>query len=403
MKNRNFTFRNKQGHDLSAQMEWPANQQPHTYAIFAHCFTCGKSLNAVRNISKALAGRGFAALSFDFTGLGTSEGDFADTTFSANVSDLVAASDFLKSEFESPSLLVGHSLGGAAVIQAASQINSIKAIATIGAPADVEHVKHIFGEQLTELNDLGVAQVNIGGRPFTLKQQFVNDLQHHVVSKTLADLTKSILILHSPQDETVSVDNAALLYQAARHPKSFISLDGADHLLSDKKDSHYVGEVIATWAQHYLTLPEHTDLQTEYQTVALVGDKDSGYTTLIKAGKHFITADEPEDVGGYDFGPTPYQLLSAALATCTAMTLRMYANRKNLEVNEIKVHVNHDKRHCEDCQTDNTNSRIDHFERHIEIDGNVTTEQRQRLLEIADKCPVHKTLEAEIKIITHLI
>ncbi len=402
MKNRNFTFNNIQNHELSAQIEWPANQQPHTYAIFVHCFTCGKSLNAARNISKALAGRGFAVLSFDFTGLGKSEGDFADTNFSANVSDLVAAADFLKREFESPSLLVGHSLGGAAVIQAASQIDSVKAVATIGAPADVEHVKHIFSEQLTELKYQGVAQVNIGGRPFTLKQQFVDDLERHVITKTLADLNKSILVLHSPQDETVSIDNAALLYQSAKHPKSFVSLDGADHLLTDKNDSHYAGEVIATWAQRYLMLPEKAELETEHQTVALVGDKASGYTTLIKAGKHFIIADEPEDVGGSDFGPTPYQLLSSALATCTAMTLRMYANRKNLEVNEIKVHVNHDKRHCEDCQSDNTSSRIDHFERLIEIDGNITAAQRQRLLEIADKCPVHKTLEAEIKIITRL-
>lgn len=402
MKETHFTFQNNDGITLSARMQWPASQHPHTYALFAHCFTCGKSLNAVRNISKGLAGRGFAVFCFDFTGLGTSEGDFADTTFSANVSDLVAAADFLKSEFESPSLLVGHSLGGAAVIQAASQIDSVKSIATIGAPADVEHVKHIFGEQLTALKDQGVAHVNIGGRPFTLKQQFVDDLERHVVSKTLNDLNKSILILHSPQDETVNIDNAALLYQAARHPKSFVSLDGANHLLTDKKDSHYAGEVIATWAQRYLTLPEQADLQTEYQSVALVGDKNAGYTTLIKAGKHFITADEPEDVGGDDFGPTPYQLLSSALATCTAMTLRMYANRKDWELNEIKVHVNHDKRHCEDCQSDTPNARIDHFERLIEIDGNITVEQRQRLLEIADKCPVHKTLEGEIKIITRL-
>ncbi|MDZ7646543.1 MAG: OsmC family protein [Cytophagales bacterium] len=213
----------------------------------------------------------------------------------------------------------------------------------------MDHVKHIFVEQLTKLKENGLAQVNIGGRPFTLKQQFIDDLRHHVVLKTLADLNKSILILHSPQDETVSIDNAALLYQAARHPKSFVSLDGADHLLTHKNDSHYAGEMIATWAQRYLDLPNHVELETEHQTVALLGDKDSGYTTLIKAGKHFITADEPADVGGDDFGPTPYQLLSSALAACTTMTLRMYANRKNLEVNEIKVHVNHDKRHCEDC------------------------------------------------------
>lgn len=403
MKETRFTFQNRDGITLSAHMQWPANQQPHTYALFAHCFTCGKSLNAVRNISKALAGRGFAVLSFDFTGLGESGGDFADANFSVNVSDLVAAADFLKKEFEAPGLLVGHSLGGAAIILAAKQIQSVKAIATIGAPADLQHVKHIFEARLPEIKSQGFAEVNIGGRPFTVKQQFVDDLQRFSITFTLSTLKKPILILHAPQDEIVGIDNASLMYQAARHPKSFIALDGADHLLTNKTDSHYTGEVIASWAQRYLQLPEETSLNTEHQTVALVGDKAAGYTTLIKAGKHYITADEPEDVGGNDFGPTPYELLSSALATCTAMTLRMYANRKNLDVSEIKVHVNHNKRHCEDCSNAEAGARIDHFERVIEIEGAVNADQRQRLLEIADKCPVHKTLEGEIRIDTRLV
>jgi len=398
MKQTHFTFHNGQGLTLSAHMEWPANQQPHTYALFAHCFTCGKNLNAVRNISKALAGYGFAVLSFDFTGLGRSEGDFVETTFSANVSDLLAAAKFIEKDFEPPALLIGHSLGGAAVIQAASQIDSIRAVATIGAPADVQHIKQIFNKALPELKNSGIAKVDIGGRPFTIKQQFVDDLERHSVTGTLAQLKKSIIILHSPQDEIVEINNAALLYRAAQHPKSFISLDGADHLLTNKNDSHYAGRVIAAWAQRNLQVPELNVPETDHQTIASIGDKDSGYTTIVKAGKHFITADEPEDVGGDDFGPSPYELLSSSLATCTAMTLRMYANRKNLEVQEIRVHVNHGKRHCEDCETDNANSRIDHFERLIEIDGNLTEEQRQRLLQIADKCPVHKTLEGEIKI-----
>ncbi len=384
-------------------MQWPANQQPHTYAIFAHCFTCEKSLNAVRNISKALAGRGFAVLSFDFTGLGESEGDFADATFSANVSDLVAAANFLKKEFEAPELLVGHSLGGAAAILAAKQIQSVKAVATIGTPADLHHVKHIFEAHLPQIKNQGFAEMNIGGRPFTVKQQFVEDLERFSISFTLSTLKKPILILHSPQDEIVGIDNASLMYQAARHPKSFIALDGADHLLSNKNDSHYAGEIIASWAQRYLQLPDVTSLDTEHQTVALVGDKEAGYTTLIKAGKHYIIADEPEDLGGNDFGPTPYELLSSSLATCTTMTLRMYANRKNLEVREIKVHVNHNKRHCEDCANAEAGARIDHFERLIEITGNINADQRQRLLEIADKCPVHKTLEGEIRIVSRLV
>jgi len=403
MKETYFTFQNNEGIALSARMQWPANQQPHTYALFAHCFTCGKNLNAGRNISKALAGRGFAVLSFDFTGLGGSEGNFADATFAANVSDLVAAADFLKKQFEAPGLLVGHSLGGAATILAAKQIQSVKAVATIGTPADLHHVKHIFEAHLPQIKSQGFAEVNIGGRPFTIKQEFVDDLQHFSITLTLSTLKKPILILHSPLDEIVGIDNASLMYQAARHPKSFIALDGADHLLTNKNDSYYAGEVIASWAQRYLQLPMATSLNTEHQTVALVGDKASGYTTLIKAGKHYITADEPEDVGGNDFGPAPYELLSSSLATCTAMTLRMYANRKNLEVSEIKVYVNHNKRHCEDCSNAESGAHIDHFERLIEIEGTINADQRQRLLEIANKCPVHKTLEGEIKIVTRLV
>lgn len=403
MKPTHFTFQNAEDTTLAAHMEWPANQQPHTYAIFAHCFTCSKNLNAVRHISKALAGRGFAVFSFDFTGLGQSEGRFEDATFSANVADLIAAADFLKKEFISPALLVGHSLGGATVIQAASQIDSVVAVATIGAPADVEHVKHIFNQQLPAIKSSGIAQVDIGGRPFTIRQQFIDDLSNHSVTETLSKFGKAILLLHSPQDQTVSIGNASLLYQAAKHPKSFVALDGADHLLTNTRDSHYVGEVIAVWANRYVVLSEDPSLETEHQTVALIGDEDSGYTTLIKAGKHSITADEPEDAGGNDFGPSPYQLLTSSLATCTAMTLRMYANRKNLEVKEIKVHVNHSKRHCEDCATDDANARIDHFERLIEVEGDLTDEQRQRLLEIADKCPVHRTLQGNSKIQTHYI
>lgn len=399
MKPTTFSFTNQDGIELSGKMDWPANQQPRAYALFAHCFTCGKSLNAVRNISKSLAGRGFAVFSFDFTGLGKSEGEFADTTFSANVDDLVAASRFLESEFASPALLIGHSLGGAAVIEAAKRLMSVRAVATIGAPADTEHVTHIFDSNLQQLKQEGIARVDIGGRPFTLKQDFVDDLKNHTVTETIGNLKKAVLLLHSPQDATVGIENAAILYTAAKHPKSFISLDGADHLLTNKDDSQYVGEVIASWAARYLYQPPSINLTTQHQTVALIGSEDNGYTTLVKAGKHYITADEPEDVGGNDYGPSPYELLSASLATCTAMTLRMYANRKKLPVNEVKVHVNHTKRHGEDSV--NT-ERIDHFERLVELAGNLTEDQRNRLLEIANKCPVHKTLEGEITVDTRL-
>lgn len=382
-------------------MEWPANQAPHSYAIFAHCFTCNKNLHAVRVISKALAGRGFAVLSFDFTGLGRSEGNFQDSNFSANVNDIISAAGFLKDRFNAPALLVGHSLGGAAVIQAAKDMDTIRAVATIGAPAEAEHVKKVFEEHLPGIESRGIAKVSLGGRPFLIKQQFVDDLRNHVITDVLNKLKKAILILHSPQDVIVGIDNAAALYQGAHHPKSFISLDGADHLLTDKADSNYAGEVIAAWASRYVGLPQKISLESEYETVALTGNREAGYTTLLKAGKHFITADEPEDVGGNNFGPTPYQLLASSLAACTTMTLRMYANRKGLDINEIKVHVNHSKRHVDDIEQNNEPAaRIDHFERLVEIEGDIDENQRKRMIEIAKKCPVHKTLEGRIAITT---
>jgi esterase/lipase len=264
----------------------------------------------------------------NFTGLGRSEGSFPDTNFSGNVDDIISAASFLSNEFSPPVLLLGHSLGGAAVIQAARSIDTVRAVATIGAPAEAGHVKKMFEEHLPGIESEGMAKVDLGGRPFLIKQQLVDDLRNHVITNTLKDLKKAILILHSPQDSIVGIDNAAALYRQANHPKSFISLDNADYLLTNRADSNYAGEVIASWASRYLDLPDRASLDSEHQTVALTGAKEAGFTTLLKAGKHFITADEPEDVGGNDFGPTPYRLLASSLAACTAMTLRMYANRK---------------------------------------------------------------------------
>lgn len=403
MKPNHFTFPNSEGTILSAQMEWPANQKPHSYAIFAHCFTCSKNFYAVRTISRAMANRGFAVLSFDFTGLGRSEGKFQDANLSGNVDDIIAAAKFLKDKFDGPSLLIGHSLGGVASILAAGEIDSVIAVATIGAPSEAEHVTRIFEEHLTGIETAGAAKVRLGGRPFLIKQQFVDDLRNHVVTHVLKELRKAILILHSPQDVIVGIENAAELYQQAHHPKSFISLDGADHLLPNKEDANYAGEMIASWASRYLNLPGKALLESEYETVALIGDKESGYTTLAKAGKHFITADEPEDVGGNDFGPTPYQLLASSLAVCTAMTLRMYADRKGFDVKEIKIHVNHSKRYSDDAGSNAKAARIDHFERMVEVEGNIDEEQRKRLVEIANRCPVHRTLEGEITIATRYL
>ncbi|MFZ1808995.1 MAG: bifunctional alpha/beta hydrolase/OsmC family protein [Cyclobacteriaceae bacterium] len=403
MKRVKAKFKNKEGQELAARMELPANGHPHSYAIFAHCFTCNKNLNAIRNVVNNMTEAGFGVLSFDFTGLGESDGDFADTNFSSNVEDIVAAADFLNSEYNAPSLLIGHSLGGAAVLFAADKIKSIKAIATIGAPSNPEHVQHLIQSNVEEIEKNGAAEVNIGGRSFKIKKQFVDDLKKHTLPEVLKTLRKSLLIMHSPQDATVGIENAAEIYTVAHHPKSFISLDGADHLMTNKADSQYVGKVIASWAERYLHIDNEESLQSEAQTVVSIKDKTNKFLTQIQTGKHALLADEPTDVGGEDLGPSPYQLLTSALGACTAMTMRMYADRKGWEIEEIKVHLNHDKRYSDDCaDCEKSTSKIDHFERIIEVDSQLDEKQLQRLLEIANKCPVHRTLEGEVKVITSL-
>ncbi|MGJ3233972.1 bifunctional alpha/beta hydrolase/OsmC family protein [Marivirga sp.] len=401
MKKENIQFEGSRGDKLSAVIHFPADDHPHNYVIFAHCFTCNKNLNAVRNIILGMTKKGFAVLSFDFTGLGQSEGDFSDTNFSSNIEDLIKASNYLKENHKEASMLVGHSLGGAAVLMAANKIDSISAIATIGAPAQAEHVLNLIEDKKEEIQKNGEAKVNIGGRPFKIKKQFLDDLQSKDNLKKIENLRKSILILHSPQDQTVGISNAASIYEKAHHPKSFISLDGADHLLSNKEDSIYAGEVIATWANRYIEKPDKQKISTESQTVAFIGKKEDQYTTQIVAEGHHLIADEPEDVGGNNFGTSPYGLLTSALAACTAITLRMYANRKDWDVDEILVHVDQDQRYDEDSQDcESENSKITFFDRSIEIKGTLDEKQRKRLIEIANKCPVHKTLESKIKVET---
>lgn len=401
MRSKKIQFTNTEGEVLAARLELPVNQHPHTYALFAHCFTCNKNLTAVRNISRALTQEGIAVLRFDFTGLGESEGDFADTNFSSNVQDLVQAANFLNHNYKAPSILIGHSLGGAAVISAAKNIESVKAVATIGAPYDPAHVSHLLSSGIEEINATGAAEVIIGGRKFTVKKQFLDDIQEHSVKENLRNLRKAILILHSPQDRTVEVENAAKIYHAARHPKSYISLDGADHLLSNKMDSLYAGDLIACWAKRYIDWPEKEKLKVEKEVAVRLGDE--GYTTDIAVRHHTLTADEPESVGGNDFGPTPYDLLNASLGACTAMTLQMYARRKKWDLQEVTVHLEHYKDYVADMQdVDNPKSKIDHFDRVLELEGDLSEEQKQRLLEIANRCPVHRTLHNDVKINTVL-
>lgn len=247
-----ITFKNEKGQTLAARLELPKNSTPRAYALFAHCFTCNKNLTAVRTIGRTLTQKNIAVLRFDFTGLGESEGDFESTNFSSNIEDLYSAASFLAENYEAPSLLIGHSLGGAAVLFASKKISSVRAIATIGAPSNPEHVSHLFKNSVEEINDSGKAIVAIGGREFTIQKHFLEDIQDKNIKHQLEDFKNSILVMHSPQDTTVGIENAAEIYKAARHPKSFVSLNGADHLLSNKKDSEYVGQIIATWADRYL-------------------------------------------------------------------------------------------------------------------------------------------------------
>jgi uncharacterized OsmC-like protein/esterase/lipase len=402
MKSEKVSFTNDQGHDLSARLDLPADRSPHHYVLFAHCFTCGKDLHAVRNISRALTGRGFGVLRFDFTGLGASEGEFSETSFSSNISDLHAAIRHMEKAFAPPALLIGHSLGGAAAIVAGAEAASIQAVVTIGAPADIHHVQHLFKEDLDEIRAKGSAEVRIAGRSFTIRQDFIDDLQQRDLQQILKQMRKPLLIAHSPQDAVVGIDNAALLYQAAMHPKSFLSLDGADHLLSDAQDAIYAGDMIAAWVKRYLPESPVEELpDSDHRVVAHIANE--GFTTQLRAGGHDLTVDEPVNVGGNGFGPTPYDLLGASLAACTAMTMKMYAQRKGWDLADAYVHVSHSKSHAQDCEACvNQSARIDHFDRLIELRGDLDEDQRKRLLEIADKCPVHRTLHGEVQVGTRL-
>jgi putative redox protein len=401
LKSSRITFPNGRGQELSARLEWPVNQQPHAFAIFAHCFTCSSSFTAVRNISRELNMQGYGVLRFDFTGLGQSEGDFVDTNFTTNISDLVAAAEWLAAEHQSPALLVGHSLGGAAVLCAAGRIDSVKAVATIGAPFAPAHVSAHFAEDLETIRAQGSATVDIGGRPFRISQQFLDDLENQHVEEHIDELDAAILIMHSPQDRTVNIDEAAKLYAAARHPKSFISLDGADHLLNDGNDARYAGQVIAGWSSRYIPAPATPPLKSEQQVAVRLGEE--GFTTEVMIRQHHLIADEPTKVGGNDYGPSPYELISAGLGACTAMTIQMYAHRKKWLVEEVQVHLNYRKDYAEDMiASDEKPTKIDRFERVVILKGDLTDEQKTRLLEIADRCPVHRTLHEHVEVVTRL-
>jgi len=396
-----LTFKGSRGAELSARLDRPAGK-PRAYAVFAHCFTCSKDINAARRISGALAGLGIAVLRFDFTGLGSSEGEFANTNFSSNVADLVRAAEFLGKNYQAPQLLIGHSLGGAAVLAAAYELDDVRAVATIGAPADAHHVTRNFNAHLGDINTAGSAEVTLGGRKFTIEKQFVENLKSARVRENLRNLKKSVLIMHSPIDETVGIENAAQLYEAAFHPKSFISLDGADHLLTNARDAGFAADMIAAWAQRYLDFEEEAEFEAP-ATAAVIRETGIGkFQNSVQVNGHRLLADEPESYGGLNSGPSPYDFLAVALGACTAMTLRLYVERKKLEFGPFTVVVDHAKVHGDD-EGKNVTGKIDRFVRKIHVDGEMDDQTRAKLLEIADKCPVHKTLESVSKVMTEMV
>jgi len=397
-----FNFRNAQGQTLAALLDRP-DGPVRAAALFAHCFTCGKDNKAARRIAEGLKLRGIAVLRFDFTGLGASEGEFANMTFSSNVDDLVAAADHLREKLAAPAILVGHSLGGSAVLAAAHRIAEAHAVVTINAPADPAHVTGLLGDQVANIQLQGEVEVTLGGRKFKVRRAFLDDIAEQMLTTRIGALHKALLIFHSPTDEIVGIDNASHIFLAAKHPKSFISLAGADHLISRPSDAAYVAGVIAAWAERYLDMaPDQVlDPDTQEGTVLVRETGEGKFQQEIVSGAHRLLADEPVKAGGLDSGPGPYDLLLAALGACTSMTVRLYADLKQIPLSRTVVRLRHQKIYAKDCaECETKEGKIDHIDRAITFEGELTAEQRARLIEIADKCPVHRTLESEINIRT---
>lgn len=397
------TFKGSLGEALAARLDAPVGAVK-AFALFAHCFTCSKDVFAASRIATELAQRGIAVLRFDFTGLGASEGDFANTNFSSNVRDILAAADFLRQTFRAPGLLIGHSLGGAAVLMAADQIPEVKAVVTLGAPSDVEHVLHNFGADLERIETDGAADVTLRGRSFRIRKDFVDDARAQDVRTSIASLKKALLLLHSPTDTVVGIENARAIFEAARHPKSFVAPDGADHLLTSRSDATFAAEIIGGWASRYLDHDAFHDAAVEADGVLVTESGEGRFQQLVRAGMYSFLADEPTSVGGDGSGPTPYDLLSAALGACTAMTLRIYAERKGIELGRISVRVTHSETHAADCSdcVEGTDGDLSRFDRAISFDSEPPEPTLRRLLEIADRCPVHRTLSQSSTVVTTL-
>ncbi|WP_340586825.1 bifunctional alpha/beta hydrolase/OsmC family protein [Erythrobacter alti] len=398
-----FSFTGNDGQVLDGRLEMPLYHKPRGAALFAHCFTCTKQSHAATRIAAALAAKGLAVLRFDFTGLGGSDGDFANAGFTTNVEDLTAAAQALEEHGLPPVLLIGHSLGGAAVLAASEHVPQAHGVVTLNAPFDTHHVFEHFGEALETIEAEGEGDVTLGGRTFRISRDFIEQGREQPQGERIANLGRALLVMHTPQDEIVSVDNARRIFEAAKHPKSFIALDGADHLLTEPGAAEYAAETIAAWATPFLThLPEVP--RTDFAGTVEVSTAGGKFAQWVRTERHQFIADEPESYGGSDHGPTPYDLLLAALGTCTSMTIKMYADRKGIPLESVRVELEHSRDHHEDCiDCDKTGAPIQVLDRAIELSGDLTPEQRTRLLEIADKCPVHKTLEGELHIHTTAI
>ena len=404
MRAERFDFPNARGETLAALLERPEGD-PVAYALFAHCFTCGKDNLAAKRIAETLAARGIAVLRFDFTGLGASEGEFANTNFSSNIEDLVAAADHLRRTAQAPALLIGHSLGGAAVLAAASRIPEALAVATIAAPSDPSHVTGMFKDDVADIRAQGEREVLLAGRPFRIRREFLDDVAEQNLIAHVTALHKALLVLHSPADDTVGIDNASRIFLAAKHPKSFVSLADADHLLTRRRDAQYAAHVIAAWAERYIEVAAPATAETavneDKRAVIVTETRASKFQQSVVIGPHHLSADEPVPAGGNDTGPSPYEFLLASLGACTAMTLRLYADQKGLPLDRVSVRLTHAKIHATDCaECETKEGMLDRIERIISFDGTLTDAQRTRLLEIADKCPVHRTLTSEVDIRT---
>lgn len=401
-----ISFPGAYGDNLLANLELP-NNEPAAFALFAHCFTCSKDSIAAVRIGRALAKQGIAVLRFDFTGIGNSQGDFANTNFSSNIDDLLKAADYLRQHYQAPKILIGHSLGGAAILAAAEKITEARAVVTIGAPSDTSDIIRFITDKLQTIQTEGQAEVTIGGLKFLIKKQLLEDLERYRLTNIISNLKKSLLVFHSPQDTIVNIASGLAIFNAANYPKSFISLDNIDHLLSKKEDAEYVANLLATWASHYIipsaeaSKPKPIDNSAQ---VIVRGSKENGFTQEIITGRHHLTADEPVANGGNDAGPSPYDFLLTALGACTAITVRMYANFKKIPLENIIVKLNHQKIYADDCKNCETqDAKIDHIDRLIEFQGNLTQEQLTKLLGIANKCPVHRTLSSKTDITTKLL